>query len=108
MSSTKNLEYKKTAFLSKSNSAFIEEMYVRFVNKDSTLPDSWKKYFNEIGEEAEIVVNEINGPSWSPSKKVSINEVQNLKENNEQQNELEVIKSNANSIKAVAMIRICI
>ena len=63
MSSTKNIEFKKTAFLSKSNSAFIENMYVKFVNNDPTLPDSWKKYFNEIGEEVDIVVNEINGPS---------------------------------------------
>ena len=48
MSSTKNLEYEKTAFLSKSNSTFIEEMYVRFVNNDPALPDSWRKYFDEI------------------------------------------------------------
>ena len=34
MSSSKNLELKKTGFLSKSNSAFIEEMYLKFINKD--------------------------------------------------------------------------
>ena len=105
MSSSKNLELKKTAFLSKSNSAFIEEMYVRFVNNDPGLPDSWKKYFNEIGEETDIVVNEINGPSWSPTKKISINKGQKQEVDNKHTNELEVIKSNANSIKAVAMIR---
>ena len=44
MSSTKNLEFEKTAFLSKSNSAFIEEMYMKFVNDDPELPESWKKY----------------------------------------------------------------
>ena len=48
MSSTKNLEFKKTAFLSKSNSAFIEEMYTKFVANDPNLPDSWRKYFEEI------------------------------------------------------------
>ena len=69
MSSSKNLEYKKTAFLSKSNNAFIEEMYMKFVNNDPNLPDSWREYFNEIGDEAEVVVKEINGPSWSPSPK---------------------------------------
>ena len=73
MSSFKNLEYKKTAFLSKSNSSFIEEMYMKFVNDDPTLPISWKKYFSEIGDEFDVIVNEINGPSWSPSKKFSIN-----------------------------------
>ena len=47
MSSSKNLEYKKTAFLSKSNSSFIEEMYMKFINNDPKLPDSWKEYFSE-------------------------------------------------------------
>ena len=47
MSSSKNLEVKKTAFLNKSNSAFIEEMYKKFVNNDPSLPDSWKNYFDE-------------------------------------------------------------
>ena len=105
MSSSKNLEYKKTAFLSKSNNAFIEEMYMKFVKNDPTLPESWKSYFNEIDEELDVIVKEINGPSWSPSKKVSIRRSQNQNINTEQLNETEVVKSNANSIKAVAMIR---
>ena len=33
MSSPKNLEYKKTSFLSKSNSSFIEEMYIKYIEK---------------------------------------------------------------------------
>ena len=61
MSSSKNLEFEKTAFLSKSNSTFIEEMYLKFVNKDPSLPDSWREYFSEIGDQAEVakVVTEI-------------------------------------------------
>ena len=105
MSSPKNLEYKKTSFLNKANSAFIEEMYVKFINKDPSLPDSWIEYFSEIGDQAEVVVNEINGPSWSPSKKVSINKDQNLDNGNQKQKELFSKESNANSINAVAMIR---
>ena len=105
MSSSKNLDYKKTAFLSKSNNAFIEEMYVKFVNNDPALPDSWKKYFSEIGDEFDDIINEINGPSWSPSEKVSINKSVNQNIDNGQLNESEAIESNANSIKAVALIR---
>ena len=105
MSSSKNLEFEKTAFLSKSNSAFIEEMYLKFVNNDPSLPDSWKIYFSQIGDEADIIVNEINGPSWNPSKKVSIKKSENLNNGNENQNEVVSRVSNANSIKAVAMIR---
>ena len=105
MSASKNLELKKTAFLSKSNSAFIEEMYMKFVNNDPTLPDSWKRYFDEIGDELDVIVNEINGPSWSPVKKFTIQKTQEQNYKNSQLNELETIRSNANSIKAVAMIR---
>ena len=105
MSSTKNFELKETAFLSKSNSNFIEEMYLKFVNNDPELPDSWRNYFREIGDDEDIIVKEINGPSWSPSKKVSINKHLNFKNESSEQSSIDLIKSNANSIKAVAMIR---
>ena len=48
MSVSKNLEYKKTSFLNKSNNAFIEQMYVKFINKDPSLPEGWKEYFLDI------------------------------------------------------------
>jgi len=105
MSSPKNLEYAKTAFLNKSNNTFIEDMYMKFINNDPNLPNSWREYFNEIGDEANDVVKEINGPSWSPSRKVSINKNINQNIKNRFSNEKDMIKSNANSIKAVAMIR---
>ncbi len=105
MSSSKNFELEKTSFLSKSNSIFIEEMYMKYVNNDPALPESWKKYFNEIGDEKDVIVNEINGPSWKPSKKFTINKSieKNIEVN--EQTAFEGITSNANSIKAVAMIR---
>ena len=106
MSLSKNIEYQKSAFLSKSNSAFIEEMYMKFVNNDPNLPQSWREYFNEIGDEVDIIVKEINGPSWSPAPKQDLLKV-NKKDfqNNGSFSELEIMRSNANSIKAVAMIR---
>ena len=45
MSSSKNLEFEKTAFLSKSNSAFIEEMYMKFVNSDPDFARKLEKIF---------------------------------------------------------------
>ena len=65
MSSSKNFELEKTAFLNKSNSSFIEEMYLKFVKGDPTLPESWKKYFKEIGDETDVIINEIKGPSFN-------------------------------------------
>jgi len=74
MSSSKNLEFEKTSFLSKSNSSFIEEMYLRFIKKDPTLPQNWEDYFKSLGEDLTSVVKEIEGPSWQPNKKkININ-----------------------------------
>ena len=52
-------------------------MYLKFINKDADLPDSWKDYFEGIGDELITIANEINGPSWGPKKnKVNIDELQ--------------------------------
>ena len=116
MSSSKNLDYQKTSFLSKSNSAFIEEMYLKFINKDSDLPESWQKYFLEIGEEADVIAKEINGPSWNPiKKKIDIDVIQinfdkeqnNLSKDNITStiNKKEISEENRRSIRAVSLIR---
>jgi 2-oxoglutarate dehydrogenase E1 component len=118
MSLSKNLEYEKTSFLNKSNSAFIERMYLKFINKEADLPESWKDYFEGIGDELNIVAKEINGPSWGPKKiKVDIDELQkkiDQKENNlenklvdrsEKFNYQLLANSNKDSISAVSLIR---
>ena len=118
MSSSKNLEFENTSFLSKSNSAFIEQMYLKFINKDKDLPESWQNYFESIGEELNIIAKEINGPSWGPSKsKVDIDELQrkiDQKENNLENGTIDgsekfnyqlLADSNKDSINAVSLIR---
>ncbi len=111
MSSSKNLEYKKTSFLNKSNSAFIEQMYVKYVNNDPNLPESWKKYFIDIGDDINSIVKEVNGPSWSPRKnkidesKILENEIELLESQNKEIDQKDIVASNSNSIKAVSLIR---
>jgi len=106
MSSSKNSEFQKKSFLNKSNSAFIEQMYLRFINKDSDLPESWKNYFEEIGEELNVIVKEINGPSWSPKKRIDVDEINlSIKENISEISQKDSTISNGDSIKAVALIR---
>ncbi len=111
MSSSKNLEYKKTSFLNKSNSAFIEQMYVKYVNNDPNLPESWKKYFIDIGDDINSIVKEVNGPSWSPRKnkidesKILENEIEILESQNKKIDQNHIVASNSNSIKAVSLIR---
>ena len=114
MSSSKNLEYKKTSFLNKTNSAFIEEMYVRFLNQDPNLADSWKDYFEGIQDEAEVILNDINGPSWKPEGvRINSSSIEKIIEKNGNEskdvsdkfNFQVVANSNKESISAVALIR---
>ncbi len=115
MSSSKNQEFEKNSFLNKSNSAFIEQMYLKYLAKDSDLPESWSKYFEGIKDEINVIVKEINGPSWGPSKKkIDADELLKKIEQKEKDfninnhidlNQKGISRSNEDSIKAVAMIR---
>ena len=115
MPSSKNLEFEKTSFLSKSNNAFIEQMYLKFINKDLDLPQSWQHYFESLGDDLNTIAEEINGPSWSLKKKIDIDEIQKKIEEDEKKPSNEnstdtikskdLIKSNTNSIRAVGLIR---
>ena len=51
MSLTKNLEFEKTSFLTKTNSAFIEQMYLRYINNDPELPNSCLLYTSDAADE---------------------------------------------------------
>jgi 2-oxoglutarate dehydrogenase E1 component len=111
MSLTKNLEFEKTSFLTKSNSAFLEQMYLKYINKDLDLPSGWKNYFDDLGDELDLVVNEIKGPSWAPIKKqINIVEKKPKKEVHSNVSVKNVIsennlQNNIDSIKAVELIR---
>ena len=113
MSSSKNLDYKKTSFLNKSNSAFIEQMYLKFINQDSNLPESWKNYFLDLGENIDLVIKELKGPSWSRNKKKDeldiiqkkIEKESYYEKKNDYLEQKDFTKANSNSVRAVSLIR---
>ena len=104
MSSSKNIEFEQTSFLSKSNSAFIEDMYLKYIEKDPNLPESWKKYFETLGEDLDLIIREIEGPSWNKNRK-KINLQKKSHENKNFYNNEEIEKDKADSIRAIALIR---
>ena len=104
MSSSKNIEFEQTSFLSKSNSAFIEEMYSKYVEKDPTLPESWRKYFETLGEDLNLIAKEIEGPSWKKNRK-KINFDKNFSKDKNLYNDQDIEKEKANTIRAIALIR---
>ena len=104
MSSSNNLENKNATFLNKSNSRFIEEMYVKFIEGDPNLPESWRSYFESLNEDLEVISKEIQGPNWSP-KKIKINR-NNLKyKNNVPTENVNADKKVSDSIRAITLIR---
>ena len=61
-----NIVYEKTSFLSQNNSAFIESMYLKYINDDAELPQSWREFFEGLGDQKKDILNDVQGPSWAP------------------------------------------
>ena len=104
MTSSKNIEFKKTSFLNKSNSAFIEEMYIKYIEKDPNLPESWREYFKDLNDDIESIIKEVEGPSWAQRKKVNLDKITNELAG-QNQNISTTQSSITQSIKAIALIR---
>ena len=112
MSVTKdNSIYEKTSFLSKSNSAFIESMYLKYISNNSQLPQGWKEFFDDLGEDKKYILNEIQGPSWAPNK-INIKKIIDQEKISTEESFNEFVSSREDykkekeqSVKAIALIR---
>ena len=49
-----NTIFDKTSFLEGSNSAFIEELYIKYINEPETIPQSWREFFDGLDEDKKI------------------------------------------------------
>ena len=74
----KIIRFIKTSFLSGVNSSFIEKYYVQYLTNPSSLPNSWKLFFDGLGDEQDIITQNINGPSWAPEKIISEKNLKNI------------------------------
>ena len=68
-----NIIFQQTSFLQGSNSPFIEELYLKYLNDPNSIPESWVEFFKGLNENQDIIRKEISGPSWSPAKSKKIN-----------------------------------
>jgi len=55
-----------TSFLFGANSAFVEELYERYLKSPGQVDASWRAFFESLGDEAEDVLAELRGASWAP------------------------------------------
>jgi len=109
-SSDNNTTYKKTSFLAGSNSEFINEFYVDYISDPSSLPDSWRNFFNGLSDNEKIIYDDIRGPSWSPEKKFKkIKISKDLRKKEEIKKidiNLDIVKqASKDSVRAIMLIR---
>ncbi len=107
-SSDNNITLKKTSFLSGINSEFINQFYSDYLADPKSLPDGWKKFFDGLSEDEKIVLKDLNGPSWSPEKKIKNKIPFSLNEKEEKSSDLnlESIKqATKDSVRAIMLIR---
>ena len=109
-SSDNNITFKKTSFLSGINSEFINQFYSDYLNDPNSLPNSWIKFFDGLSEDEKLILDDLNGPSWSPEKKIQkskpylIDNDKN-KEVNEDLKLSSVKEASKDSVRAIMLIR---
>ena len=113
-SNNDNITFEKTSFLQGSNSSFIRELYAKYLNNPSGVPQSWREFFEGLNEDREAVKKEIIGPSWDPkknstfktiSKEKKISETDSYIPNGISLSKISYEKEKEQSVKAIALIR---
>jgi len=110
MSSSDNITFKKTSFLSGINSEFINQFYSDYLSDPSSLPEGWRKFFDGLSEDEKLILNDLNGPSWAPNKKLKGANFLKLEknENNKKSTDLEsysIKEASKDSVRAIMLIR---
>jgi|TARA_B110000914_G_scaffold216734_1_gene222040 2-oxoglutarate dehydrogenase E1 component len=109
-SSNNNTTYKKTSFLAGINSEFINEFYADYLSDPSSLPESWKKFFDGLSDDEKLIFDDLKGPSWSPEKKlkrikISKDETKEVGEKNVNI-DLDLVKqASKDSVRAIMLTR---
>ncbi len=58
--------FEQSSFLASANSAFVEDLYARYLENSQSVPESWRTFFDSLEEEAPAVLKSLEGASWAP------------------------------------------
>ena len=56
----------QASFLTGANSAFIEELYTRYLARPEAVDASWREFFGALGDGLDDVMAELRGATWAP------------------------------------------
>ena len=110
-----NIIFEKTSFLQGYNSPFIKKLYLQYLKNSTTVPESWREFFDGLDDDQETIKKEILGPSWAPKEK-NILGTGNLEKNLIKDKDFSINngisisqkyyeKEKEQSVKAIALIR---
>ncbi len=95
MSTNKNNNiFEKTSFLGNNSSEFVETLYAEYLNNPNNISEQWRNFFDGLNDKRERILKNINGPSWSPRKKIR---KKTFEVYNETEKKIEDIKENIDS-----------
>ena len=109
-SSNNNTIYKKTSFLAGNNSEFINEFYADYISDPSSLPESWRKFFEGLSDDEKLIYDNLKGPSWSPVKKIKkpkvrLNNNTHSEETSQDLSFDSIKQASKDSVRAIMLIR---
>ena len=89
---------------------FINEFYADYISDPNSLPEGWRKFFDGLSENEKLILDDLNGPSWSPEKKIKkINLLQpETKEINSEPSDIngtQIKQASQDSVRAIMLIR---
>ena len=86
------------------------QLYSDYLSDPNSLPEGWKKFFDGLSEDEKLILNDINGPSWSPEKKIkkiniSDNQITNKIDTTVDPNIESIKQASQDSVRAIMLIR---
>jgi 2-oxoglutarate dehydrogenase E1 component len=61
-------ELERNTFLASNNSAFLEDLYCRYTSDAASVDPGWRQFFDEMADEAPLVMRAARGASWAPRR----------------------------------------
>jgi 2-oxoglutarate dehydrogenase E1 component len=58
--------FEQSSFLASANSAFVEDLYARYVDNPQAVSETWREFFDGLEDEAPAVLKSLKGASWAP------------------------------------------
>ncbi|NKB21282.1 MAG: 2-oxoglutarate dehydrogenase E1 component [Alphaproteobacteria bacterium] len=58
--------FEENSFLAGGNAAFVEDLYVRYIEDASSVDAEWQRFFADLQDEAPNILKSLEGASWAP------------------------------------------